>query len=443
MLKRKVKGDRILNLDKYMIVISFDAVSTGDLEILKKLPNFKKIMEGGSLIKNVKTIYPSLTYPAHGTIVTGKYPKNHGVIDNSLFKINDNKANWYWYRKYLSGETLYDKVEEIGLKTCSLLWPVTGGGKITYNMPEIFCTKPYHNQLFMSALAGGIKYQLEINKKFGYIRDGVKEPELDDFVLEATKYTIEKYNPNLMLIHLIDVDSHKHDYGVNSKEVKEALFRQDRRLGEILDTLKKKGILENTNIIALGDHSAMDVHSLIRINKLFLENNFIEVNKKGKIVNYKAICKSLDGAAYVYLKNDDEEIKKQVYKILKDNSKFIDFILEGEEIKNSGASEKATFVIEAKKGFYFINELKGKFIEEVDQSEIGVKKHRYKATHGYSPKKDDYDTFFIGYGKGFKKGIVKEGGELIDHCPTLAKILNLEMKNCDGKVRTDILQMEY
>ena len=62
--------------NKYMIVISFDAVSCEDLEVLRKLPNFSKIIKEGALIKNVDSIYPSLTYPAHATIVTGRYPKS-------------------------------------------------------------------------------------------------------------------------------------------------------------------------------------------------------------------------------------------------------------------------------------------------------------------------------------------------------------------------------
>ena len=65
---------------KHVIVISFDAVSKEDLDFLSKLPNFSKLIKEGALIKNVESIYPSLTYPAHATIVTGKYPKNHGII---------------------------------------------------------------------------------------------------------------------------------------------------------------------------------------------------------------------------------------------------------------------------------------------------------------------------------------------------------------------------
>ena len=89
---------------KYMIVISFDAVSSKDLEILKTLPNFKELIKNGSLIENVESVYPSLTYPAHTTIVTGKYPKNHGIIDNTIFKLNDFNPNWYWYRKYIKAK---------------------------------------------------------------------------------------------------------------------------------------------------------------------------------------------------------------------------------------------------------------------------------------------------------------------------------------------------
>ena len=80
---------------RYVIVISFDAVSKEDLDFLSKLPNFSKLIKEGSLIKNVESIYPSLTYPAHATIVTGKYPKNHGVINNTILDFKSYNPDWY------------------------------------------------------------------------------------------------------------------------------------------------------------------------------------------------------------------------------------------------------------------------------------------------------------------------------------------------------------
>ena len=431
---------------KYMIIISFDAVSSDDLEILKTLPNFKKIIDGGSLIKNVESVYPTLTYPAHATIVTGKYPKNHGIIDNTIFNVGDFNPNWYWYRKDIKGETLYDLAKEKGLSTCSLLWPVTGRSSIKYNLAEIFKVKPHQNQLIQSICAGSLFYQLELNNKFGHIRRGITQPALDDFVIEAAKYTIDKYSPELMFIHFTDVDTNRHHHGYSGKEAIDGLYRHDKRLGEIIKVLEEKKILSETNIVALGDHSQIDVNKIIKLNLLFKENNLISLNGKGKVSDYEALCKSLDGSAYVYLKNPkDERIKEKVEELLKgveeNEAKPIEFILKDNEILAEGADPNASFMIEASKNFYFVDDIEGDLIEDINENEVGVIDHRHKATHGYSNKKENYGTFFIGYGKDFKKGIVLDKGKLINHGPTLAKVLGVELKDADGEAVEEILQI--
>lgn len=283
-----------------MIVISLDAVSSKDVEILKTLPNISKLIKSGALIKNIKTIYPSLTYPAHVSIVTGKYPVNHGITNNTVLNIKDENPNWNWYGNKIKGDTLFDLAREKGLKTCSIVWPVTGKMKIDYNMPEIFETKPWHNQIVMSALAGSIFYQLNLNKKFGDIRRGTREPYLDDFVTECTKYTIENYKPNLTMIHLIDVDSHRHDYGYFSREAFDALNRHDKRVGEIIDSLKKSGIYEDTTIVLLGDHSAIDVNNVIRLNSEFKKEGLLS-SDGNKILDFKAVARECGGSAYIYI----------------------------------------------------------------------------------------------------------------------------------------------
>ena len=425
---------------KYMVVISFDAVSSEDVEILKNLPNFKNLIENGSWIKNVESVYPTLTYPAHATIVTGKYPNNHRIIDNTIFKVGDFNPSWYWYRNKIKGDTLYDLASKKGLTTCSLLWPVTGKANITYNMPEIFPVKPIHNQLFMSATAGSLKFQLDINKRFGNIRKGIEQPYLDDFVLEAAKYTIKKYTPNLMFIHFTDVDTNRHNYGYRNEVIDAALLRHDRRLGEIVEALKDRGIYNECSIVALGDHSHLDVYKVIKLNELFRRDGLIKVNNKGKVLDYKCICKSLDGSCYIYLKNtNDKETIEKIKDIVKDLP--IDFILEGDEIKEVGGDENASLMIEAKRDYYFADDMYGEVIEEVKDEEVGVKPHRYKATHGYSPKKENYTTFFIGSGRGFKKGKVIDRGSLINHGPTLGKILGVEFKDIDGEAVEEILDL--
>ena len=430
---------------KHVIVISFDAVSKEDLDFLSKLPNFSKLIKEGSLIKNVESIYPSLTYPAHATIVTGKYPKNHGVINNTILDFKSYNPDWYWYRKYIKGDTIFDLAEENGMKTCSILWPVTARSKITYNMPEICCTKKYDNQAVKSALAGSIFYQLSMNKRFGYLRSGIDQPYLDNFAMEVAKKTIRELKPNLLLLHLVDVDSQKHKYGVKSQQIIEALKRHDDRLGEIVEVLKISGIYNDSTIIALGDHSQIDVSSVIRLNSILVENNLIEV-KNNKVKSYKAIAKSCDGSSYIYLKNkNDKDIINKLKEILNNlkNQKDspIEEIYSNDSISNLGADRDAIFMVEAREGYYFIDDLFGKTIEELSQDKSFKIKHKIMAAHGYLPTKDNYKTFFIASGKGIKSGIVLENGKLINHGPTIAKILGIDLKDADGMAEEKILDI--
>lgn len=429
--------------NKYVIVISFDAVSEEDLEFLSKQPNFSKLIKNGALIKNVESVYPSLTYPAHATIVTGKYPKNHGVINNTVLDFKNDNPDWYWYRKYIKGDTIFDLAEKSGMKTCSILWPVTARSKITYNMPEIFCTKRYDNQILKSALAGSKIYQVNMNKRFGYLRQGMEEPYLDNFATEVAKKTIRELKPNLILLHLIDSDSQKHKYGIENKKVIKSLKRHDERLGEIIESLKLAGIYEDSTIIALGDHSQINVNNVIKLNSILMKNDLINVNGN-KIKSYKAIAKSCDGSSYIYLKNkNDVETRKKVRDILNElknkYSNVIEEVYNNEEIKNLGADINASFMIEAKRGYYFIDDFLGEAIEVIDES--SKIKHKLRASHGYLPSRDNYKTFFIAYGKTIKKGVVLEKGKLINHGPTIAKILDIDLRDCDGIVEERILNL--
>ncbi|MBE6052405.1 MAG: alkaline phosphatase family protein [Clostridium sartagoforme] len=430
---------------KYLIIISFDAVSSEDIDKLKELDNFKYLIDNGSLITNVESVYPTLTYPAHATIMTGMYPKNHGIINNTLNKFSDINPNWYWYRKYIKTKTLYDLASEKGLTTAALLWPVSGRSNINYNLTEIFAPKPWQNQIVMSALSGSISYQLDLNKRFGYLRHGLSQPDLDNFVHESAKYTLNKYKPNLMLIHYTDVDTNRHYHGYNSKEANEALVRHNERLGEIIQTLKDLNIFEESTIVALGDHSALDGNYIIRLNSLFREAGLLKINEKGVIKSYKAVAKTCDGSSYVYLKDkNDSHTLNKVNEILNNlkNSKEspIDFILTGSEAANEGADPNCSFMVEGNINFYFVDEALGSIIEEIKDEEVGKVPHRTKATHGYYPKKPNYNTFFIAFGKGIKNGVKIDGGKLINHGPTLAKLLGVNLGNTDGKAEERILE---
>ena len=397
-------------LTNRVIILSFDCLSALDFPILQKLPNFQTLIKRGAIAKKVEPIYPSVTYPSHSTIVTGNYPNKHGVVSNTLLQPGRESPDWHWYRKSINGTTLYDEARKANLTTAALLWPVTGRANIDYNLPEIFPNRPWQNQILVSLFSGSPLYQLDLNRRFGHIRNGLSQPELDNFVLASAVHTIQTKKPNVMFVHFTDLDTQRHYHGFESEETVAAIHRHDERLGKIIHALKESGIYEESTIIALGDHSALSENKAIQLNVLFRQKGLISVNKSGKIHDWKAYCQSCDGSAYVHVKdkNDTETIKEiqlLLEELLQDKQNGIEFILHDEDAKERGADGNCLFMLEAMEGYYFIENYTGDFIKEINKEDVNSSKKYTFGTHGYSQQNLTMKQFLWLLGKAFKAAL--------------------------------------
>ncbi|WP_446899271.1 ectonucleotide pyrophosphatase/phosphodiesterase [Clostridium sp. LBM24168] len=431
-------------ITKYLYIISFDGLSTLDFKYISSLPNFKKFLSRASYCKNVYSVYPSLTYPAHTSIVTGKYPKNHRIVNNTLLQPSRKSPDWYWNRQYIKGDTIYDLAIDEGMKVAALLWPVTAKSRIQYNMPEIFANRFWQNQIVVSLLNGSPLFQFQLNRKFGSLRNGIKQPELDNFTHKSFLYTIKDKKTDITFVHYSDLDSMRHCNGFYSDEANAALSRHDKRLGEIIDTLKENNMYEDSTIIILGDHSSLDEDKIIDLNALLKNNGYIDTDRRGKIKNYQAIAKNCDGCAYIYLKNKDDKLLVDKLCSLIDNfntkTQCIEEIYKRDIVMRLGADPNCAFMVEAKKGFYFLDDVEEDIIRYIKPGDENILHNITRATHGYLPYKKDYTTIFMASGRGIKKGIVIDNMNLIDEGPTIAKLLGIELKDADGKIIDEILE---
>lgn len=425
-----------------LIMVSLDATGKQDMEFMLKQPNFSKFVEEGCFCDTVYSVYPSLTYPAHSAIVSGKMPNHHRIVNNTRFQPKRHKPDWLYKEKYINGKTVVDVAKEQGLTVATLLWPVMGGAKVKYNLPEVMVTRKYSNQIIACLTNGTPKYLLEVNKKFGHIRKGISQPALDDFVMESAKYTIEKYDPDVMLIHFTDVDTQRHHFGVHHDEVTAGLIRHDKRLGELEEYLKKMRPMDKTTFVVLGDHCQVDMHTIVYLNKYFLDKGFLTV-KNGHIDKYKAIAKEADGSCYIYLNKkyakDEaflEELTDTLNEMKKDERLGIEEIFTSEEAKEMGADENCFCLIEGKEGYYFLNEF-----DVLTEAVKDTKNNKMFATHGCLPTKPGNITFFAAKGYGIKKGARVESMHLWDEGPTIAKILGGSLPEADGRVVDEFLDL--
>ncbi|MGL4760481.1 MAG: alkaline phosphatase family protein [Sarcina sp.] len=426
---------------KKFIIISFDAVDGNDLKFLSKLPHFGKLIKRSSYSMEVESIYPSLTYPAHTSVVTGMLPKNHGVINNIKLQIqNCLSPDWFWKKSEIKCDTLFDLIKRNRLTCCSILWPVTCRANIKYNMPEVFPNKSWQSQTMVSALNGSIKYQLALNNKYSSLRDGLRQPQLDNFSMNCFLETLSDYKVDVMFLHLTDVDTNRHKHGYNSKDAEYALRRHDSRLGDVITKLKTIEAYDDASIILLGDHSMKDAHSVIKLNKLFLDKYWIRLDKTNKKIDYHEVfCNFCDGSAYIYLKDKNNKsllskVENELKHFSENNLNCIKTIYNSKEAKELGADINCDFMLEANDGYYFINDFLGdKVIEKVGT------KHD-KATHGYKPSNYDNGTFFMVCDPRVKEDFNIGPMKIIDIAPTIAKLLDDSMLDVDGKLLRTIFK---
>ena len=104
-----------------------------------KVPNLRELVEAGASAEAVESVYPSTTYPAHVTLVTGVPPRRHGIYSHLASLDPTEKVRpWTWFARAINVPTLWDAVGASGRKTAAIAWPVSAGARITYNIPEIW-----------------------------------------------------------------------------------------------------------------------------------------------------------------------------------------------------------------------------------------------------------------------------------------------------------------
>jgi hypothetical protein len=98
-----------------------------------QVPNLRQMVEQGAYATGVRTVVPSLTYPAHTTLITGTSPATHGILGNLVFDpTGTNKEGWYWYADVISVPTLWSEAKRARYVTANVFWPVSVGAPVDH-----------------------------------------------------------------------------------------------------------------------------------------------------------------------------------------------------------------------------------------------------------------------------------------------------------------------
>ena len=427
-----------------VLVFCIDALCACDVEEMRKMPHFGKYMEKASVVKRIQPVWPALTYCCHTSIITGCYVGRHGVEHNEKLQRGGHwHMPWYGKKADVKVPTLLDRAREHGMTTCSLSWPVSGGADYTMNMPMIvpYSYKGWNPDPYLEGMATKNLMDRYFYKHGRYIKG--KDRSLDLLTMALALDILEDYEqPDVMLVKMCDLDGARHEYGVHHPNVHEQLLKHDEEFGAILEALRRKGTLEETNIVILGDHGQTDVEEVIHLNVLLRENGFIRLNEDGSIKDFDAVIHSTGLGAYVELGDpDNAEMKAKV-------RAFLESLMDDERVKLAYVLDReeaiAKYHVDGPFDFIIESTLPISFGELYDCDSIYGSRifgdHKVgAATHGGSPNREQVTTFMAA-GPDVKPGVIVETRSMVDEAPTMARMLGFTMPDTDGTAIEEILR---
>ena len=426
-----------------LIVLSADALVHDDMAELCEMPNFKKYLSGGSCIKKVRSIYPTITYPCHVTISTGVYPDRHGIPGNlkSPYKYIKNPIPWIWEREYVKVPDIFDAAKANGLTTAAVFWPVTGNHpNIDYLIDEYWTQYPGQKLEDAFAEMGTQECVIPIIQKNAHLMHERKHPYCDDFMVSCAADMIRQFKPDLIMIHPANIDGTRHGNGTFGKHITQALIDTDRYIGMLMEAAEEAGVMDETSFVLTSDHGQMDIKRVININVLLADAGLIRPTDDPTEPEWDAWCQSGGMSGCVYLRDkDNKEIYDKVYSLLKhlcDEGIYgISRVFTAEEaISEEHYGGDFSFVIETDNYTSFGDKYVRPLVTGADNEDY----RKGRATHGYLPRKGPTPVFYVN-GPAFKKGGVIEEGRLVDEAPTMAAVLGITMPDTDGHAVSELI----
>ncbi len=403
-----------------------------------KIPTLRSLVDSGASADAVESIYPSTTYPAHATLVTGVPPSVHGIYSHlASLDPTEPARPWCWHARALRVPALWDVARATGRKTAAISWPVSAGAAIDYNLPEIwdpalpephrdFSTVAQHASpgLFeevAQALIARTGSEADHSHKPARKTSHGHAPTLpevspDRLRSEAAIYLWSRYKPDLLLVHFVRYDQQAHRFGPLSPEALVACEEMDTEIGRIRGALASSGPV---TLVVLSDHGFVPVEKEAAPLVVFAEEKLFGRDKAGKPQLDRLGAVHAGGSFAVYwLEEPSTDDRNRLGRALRrlQETHAVAEILGRNRLEDLEADPDAEVMLEAAPGYYFSDRFEGPVVRDTVKD---------RGTHGQLPTCAGLEASFIAVGQGIPPGKNLGRFSLRRVAPTLAHLLGL------------------
>ena len=427
--------------DRLVVLISVDGLASYFLDDPKaNLPTLRKLAAEGARAERMRASVPTVTWPNHTTLVTGVSPGKHGVL-----------ANTYWDRSKASVvplipdpifnkdeivkvSTIYDAAKGAGLKTGAIIWPASRGAKtLDWTVPDCGTNALWEAHSTPSLLAEFREAKIPYEKQEEWCKMPGGGIPRDRMYAQMTAHVIEKHRPNLMLLHLVEVDHVNHQKGPRSAESYEAVAFADEMVKQVFEAANA-AFPGKLTFIVTSDHGFIPYQQVIQPNVLLKQEGLVQLQGT-KVVSRDAWA--LGQFVYVLDSARRSDLVKSIGEKLRKVEGVESVIEEKDFAKHGLVSQEVdprmpNLIFHPKDGYSTSDSVMGEGV--VTEKSIEV-----KGAHGHDPAHALMHASFIAWGNGIRKGARAEQVSNLDVTPTIARLLGVEMKGLEGRVLEEFL----
>lgn len=425
--------------DRHVVIVSIDGFAAYLLNDPKApVPTIRKLAKYGTVIEEgIRVSNPSVTWPNHTTLVTGVRPEKHGVLANGVLVRGAPEVPVFVDPKrdqkdLVRVPTLFEVAKAAGLSTAEVNWPCTrSASSLNDSFPDVpdqitHMTPRLREELIQRGILADAT-----DKSFA----ANSSPGRDLIWTETACHIIRERKPNLLLLHLLNVDSTHHAEGAQSPPGYTANAYADMCLARVVSAVEEAGIRDSTTIIVLADHGFTLTPKAIRPNVILRQQGLLTV-ASGKIATAKVHVFPEGGIGLVYCTDPAtaDVDSKRVRELFLGQEGVAD-VVEPERFSQLGIphpreySQSPNLVLVAQDGYGVSGSAEGEtFAAAGTESRVSAGSHGFVATE---PK---MNAVCVLSGAGIRPGGRLPSTENIDIAPTAARLLGLPSFPCDGRV---------
>ena len=270
-------------MTQHTIFLSIPGLRAKDLE---HMPRLEQLMSGGESCP-LTASFPCVTWPVQAAMLTGKTPREHGVIANGFYWRDRREVEmWTAWNDKIAAPQIWDLLHERDPSLTSAVWfPMLSKG---CGADFICMPAPVHNPDGSESLW----CYTRPTEYYGTLRDKLNHFPLKhfwgplagiqstDWIVDSAILATQDFSPRFSFIYLPHLDYAAQKCGPDSLEAARAVAELDATLGRLADGVQAAARDHDLLWLAASEYVITEVDHVTYPNRLLRDDGLLEVREQ-------------------------------------------------------------------------------------------------------------------------------------------------------------------